>query len=401
MRVHTAVALLCLISTVLPASAQTSLDAQPPTLSSQSTLVLVPALVRDKSGTLVFTLKANDFVLTDDGIPQKLTLERDTGSEPLALVVLIEANSASKSSGWRPNKRDAPPNRYRTLTTMIDALAGNVPRKIAVVAFDSQPTLLQEFTSDIGSVGDAIDDVSTADTGDYAAAILDGINFSVDLLRKQPAEYRRAILLVSETNHRGSKITLDDALHIISDTNTAIYSFAYSTGNTDAARYAHRQLPTKASDQCPAAPSGGFSLLCLENANPGPPHGCMGKNDPNKDTPKNKETQAYDCLGLLVPPLALAKMAAIAASADLRRNIPQTVSMLTGGEYFKLTDTKSLETSLLIISNHIPNRYVLTFQPQSPHPGFHAVALTVPAYAHLEVAARNGYWANTAPAPGK
>ena len=122
---------------------------QNPTIASESTLVLVPALVRDKDGGLIFGLNAGDFTLTDDGIPQKLHLEEDTGGAPLALVVVIEANSASKSAGWRLDGRDAPPNRYRTLITMIDALLGNVPRKIAVVAFDSQPTLLQEFTSNI------------------------------------------------------------------------------------------------------------------------------------------------------------------------------------------------------------------------------------------------------------
>src|SRR6202166_4749917 len=63
-------------------------------LSTRSTLVLAPALVRNKAGDLVFTLAAKDFVLTDDGIPQKLTLEQDTGGEPLALVVVIEIGGA-------------------------------------------------------------------------------------------------------------------------------------------------------------------------------------------------------------------------------------------------------------------------------------------------------------------
>jgi hypothetical protein len=47
-------------------------------------------LVRDKDDKLVFSLSANDFVLTDDGVPQKFHLEHDTGGEPLALVVDIE-----------------------------------------------------------------------------------------------------------------------------------------------------------------------------------------------------------------------------------------------------------------------------------------------------------------------
>src|SRR5580698_9534493 len=71
------------------------LPSQTPTLTSQSTLVLVPALVRDKNkaGTLVFTLTVDDFVLTDDGIPQKLHLEQHTGPTPLALGVNTEGGA--------------------------------------------------------------------------------------------------------------------------------------------------------------------------------------------------------------------------------------------------------------------------------------------------------------------
>ena len=47
--------------------------------SSQTTNVLVPALVRDTAGKVVYTLQAEDFVLTDDEVPQELTLLQDTG----------------------------------------------------------------------------------------------------------------------------------------------------------------------------------------------------------------------------------------------------------------------------------------------------------------------------------
>jgi hypothetical protein len=67
------------------------------------------------------------------------------------------------------------------------------------------------------------------------------------------------------------------------------------------------------------------------------------------------------------------------------------------GEYFKLSNTKSFGRDLATISNHIPNRYVLSFQPQSPHPGFHALALRVPGYVGLEAFARGGYWAEDSP----
>jgi hypothetical protein len=116
------------------------------------------------------------------------------------------------------------------------------------------------------------------------------------------------------------------------------------------------------------------------------------------DTSNNRAMQAYDCLSLLAPPLRLAKMAVMAAIAGLQKNVPETIARLTGGEYFKLTNAKSLERDLATISNHIPNRYVLSFQPQSPHPGLHALTLKAPGY-NFEVTARESYWADPAPTP--
>jgi len=377
--------------------AQTPAPAQQSTLSTRSTLVLVPALVSNKAGELVYTLSAQNFTLTDDGIPQKLTLEQDTGGEPLALVVVLEIGGA----GAREFNRFAsiaPP-----MSPMLESIIGNVPHKVAVVTFDSQPALLQDFTANIDTAASALETLTIGCTrqhhlencasplavhnvplGDNGAAILDSIGFAVDLLRKQPLQYRRAILLVSETLDRGSQISIDDAIRAVSDTNTTIYSIGFSTGKSEAAHYASRELPTQ-----PGA-------LWMENHHPHPPNGCMGKDpNPDPDATHNKAIQAYDCATQLLPPLALAKMAAILATDGLKRNVPETVANLTGGEYFKLTNAKNLEHDLATISNHIPNRYILSFQPQSPHTGLHALDLRLKSYPDLHITARNGYWADS------
>jgi VWFA-related protein len=365
-------------------------------------LVIVPALVRSPDGKLVFTLKAGDFRLTDDGIEQKLTLDENAGGEPLALVIVIEVGGA----GGREF------NRYSTiappLAPMLPSIVGNVAHRVAVVTFDSHPTLLQDFTPDLDEAAGAlrtlepgctrqhhqvncaspgsIHDVSLGDNG---AAILDALGFSVDLLREQPSRYRRAILMISETLDRGSHLQLEDALRAVTETNTIIYSIGFSTGKSEAAHYAARELPVG---------SGG------QNHHPNPPRGCMGKDpDPDPDATQNKAVQAYDCLTQLVPPLALAKMAAIAATDGLKRNIPETVARLTGGEYLKLADAGNLEHDLLTISNHVPNRYALSYRPQSPHPGYHSLDLRLDGYPKLRVTARGGYWvdaeAGAAPHP--
>ena len=391
----------------------------PSTLHVESTLVLVPTLVLDRHGSIVYGLHANDFILTDDGVAQPLTLHPDTDNEPLALVVVMEAGAAKQMSGWQPGSRKEPPNRFRQLPLMIEAIAGNVTHKVALVGFDSKPHLLLKFTPDMTRIAPAIHDYSEEDSDNNGAAILDSIGFAVDLLSRQPPQYRRAILLLSETNDRGSLLPLADALRAITNTNTTIFSLAYSSGATAASRYGSKHLPTKRAPnrvdvqdpdvQDPAiedAASGLpatlatsvlrslFTGVTFENPTPYQAGGCIAK-DPSANSALNQGTALYDCAGDLLPPLALAKMAAIAAVDGIRQNIPETVAKLTGGEYFRFNDQRSLDNALATVANHVPNRYVLSFQPQSPHPGPHALHLQVKDYDKLDISTRTSYWADS------
>jgi VWFA-related protein len=338
---------------------------QPPVLSTRTTLVLVPALVRTKDGAPVFTLSAKDFVLTDDGIEQKITIDEETGSEPLALVVAVETGGA----GARQL------DKYRNLGPSIEAVIGGVSHEVAVVEFDSEARLALAFTPDLNAVGDALRGL---EPGDRGAAILDGLRFSVDLLRRQPPSYRRAILLISETVDHGSKANLEQALHDVSDTNTAIYSLNFSSAKS-AAKYEASQI--------------------LSSSKPGPAGGCMSRG-PDVDPSESRLEQAYDCLSLLAPPLRAAKAAALLAADGLKHNSAESVAQLTGGESFSFKDARSLERDVQAISHHLPNRYLLSFYPTAPHAGFHAIGLRLTEYPNLEVTGRNGYWADEATSTG-
>jgi hypothetical protein len=183
---------------IVPAALAQAPSASSPTLMSRSTLVRVPALVRDKANKLVYSLSEKDFVLTDDGVPQKLHLEEDTGGEPLALVIDIETGGA----GTREVAK------FTGLAAMAGRIAGGVPHEMAVVGFDSSPVLVQDFTSDADAAGHAMQEIVREKSGDSGAAILDSLDFSIKLLRNRPPQYRRAILLVSETLDAGSHLTL-------------------------------------------------------------------------------------------------------------------------------------------------------------------------------------------------
>ena len=396
----------CLASAQSPAPPASSPNSQSPALTLQTNLVLVPALVRARSGKVVYTLTADDFALTDDGVPQKLTLEENTDHEPLALVVVLEVGGAGARE-FQHYDTLAPP-----LAPMLATIVGNVFHQVAVVTFDSKPHLLQSFTSDIDEAVESLRSLQPGCTrqehyenctgpypvhdiplGDNGAAILDGLAYAVDLLNNladyQPAQYRRAILLISETLDRGSETTIQQAVRAVTDANTTIYSIGFSTGKSEAAHYAERQLPEHFDSRVK------LGWLRLENPHPNPPHGCMGKRpdpDPDPDAATNKWIRAYDCLAQLAPPLGFAKMAAIAAVDGLKTNVPETVAHMTGGEYFKLSKPAELAAYLTTIANHVPNRYVLSFYPQNPHPGLHTLTLRAPNYTNLEITARTTYW---------
>lgn len=336
---------------------------EPLTLTATTSIVRVPTMVRTKSGEPVFTLKASDFVVTDDGVPQTITVDEDTGSQPLALVVIIQTGGAG-------SRHLADTNR---LPTFIDAIAGGVEHRVAVVTFDSEPFLLQAFTSDPNHIREA---THNFEAGNNGAAILDALQFSTDLLRSQPTQFRRAILLISETVDHGSKSTLEQSLRATGDTNTTIYSLSFNSSRSAGTHELNK-------------------LLGGEPHTPGPANGCMGKEtELTADSPANRWVQAFDCLSLLAPPLRLLKIATLVAMNNLRQNVPETVARQTGGEYAKFTDAKGLERDLFGISNHLPNQYVLSFHPQSPHPGLHTIGLELKNYDNLSVTARSSYWAD-------
>ena len=348
---------------------------EPPVLRRGSNLVLVPTLVKTSSGEPVFGLTADNFIVTDDGIEQNIALEENTDSQPLALVIVVQTGGAG---GRRLDS-------YRRLGPLLDSLAAAVPHRVAIVGFDSEPHIEADFTPELNDVAGVM---ANLQPGDGGAAILDSLRFAVDLLRKQPTSYRRAILSFSETLDHGSQSKLEDALRAIDDTNTTIYSLGFSTTKAD---MQHDQEEFN-SDLTPA-----------------PTHGCFAKDQSNgSDTHpvqvpdgkgNNRAMQTFQCLSLLAPPLFIAEMATMAALDSIHRNVPESVARLTGGEYFKFENTRSLERGLITLANQISNSYALSFSPQADSPGLHAIDVRLKDRPGLHVDARKSYWADSSKAP--
>ena len=346
-----------------PSAAASASNPQTPTITVRSDVVLVPALVKNKAGAVMLSLNGDDFILTDNGVRQALRVEPDMDWQPLALAIVVQ--TGGQGAQHLPD--------YANLGPELDAIIGDVPHRVAVIGFDSTPRVEQDFTSDTDVVARAL---STLPEGDADAAILDALNLGIDMLRQQPQNYRRAVLLFSETADSASKTSLEDAVRGVADTNTAIYSFGFSSTRA-AVKHQASKLPG----------NGSYS------DDPYPKGGCMSKDpDADPDAHGNRGVQALDCAGNLLPPLRLARMALLAAKNSLKRNVPKSVAQLTGGEYFAFGNAAGLSQGLINLSNEMPNYYVLSFRPQSPQVGLHTLDLTIRDDASYQIKARKGYW---------
>jgi VWFA-related protein len=194
----------------------TALSGQEPTFRSRTSVVLVPALVRDHAGQTVYVLQAQDFIVEDDGVAQQVRLDETVDSEPVSIVIAIQR-------GGRAFREF---HRMGGLGAMLDPILGQGQAQLALVEFDSQVEVVRYFAHDQARVAD---DLRALSPGDGGAAILDAIDTSVKLLNQTPQGWRRLLLLISETRDHGSHaVKIPDVVTALGNSNTVIYALAFS-----------------------------------------------------------------------------------------------------------------------------------------------------------------------------
>jgi VWFA-related protein len=305
-----------------------------PTLRSASTLVAVPALVRLPTGELVKDLDADRFQLFDDGAPQKLTLER-TEKQPIAVVILMQTGGQAPA-GFE---------NYRNLPRLVDSIIGDSVHEIMLVTFDSKIRATWSFPPRSDGVTYAL---THPIAGDDGAAVLDATNYAIGLFQQEPGNFRRIVLLLSQSIDDGSTTSAEEAVRHLGESSTSVYCLTF--------------LPRKAAPQF--------------------------RSKTQAATPHRKQTASADRLHRAVDistPLGQALKA-------METNTAETIATLSGGECLKFRDQPDFERQLAVIADDIHNRYLLSFQPIAHQPGFHTLTMHVAGQQTLRVTARTSYW---------
>jgi VWFA-related protein len=170
-----------------------------PTLRVTANEVLVPTLVEKGGGGVVYGLKQGDFVLEDNGVPQKIRVQEEMDTAPVSLVVAVELGGVSVLEF----------DKLAKLGPLLDLFLSDGRSQAALVGFDSKPHLIRDYTHSSEDVNEALRHL---EPGNGGSAILDTVSYAVDLLESQPKEYRRVLLLISEARDHGSKHTKPEQL---------------------------------------------------------------------------------------------------------------------------------------------------------------------------------------------
>jgi VWFA-related protein len=187
-------------------------------IHSESRLVMVPVAVLDANSAYVADLGAADFELLDDGTPRTVRVDTpDTGVAPISLIVAVQRAAISA----------AVLAKVRKVGAMIQPLITGERGEAAVIAFDEDLHLVQEFTSDPAAIAGAFTRL-TAGSQSLTAKMLDAVELSGKMFAERKADSRRVLLIISESRDRGSKLKLDRAVQLVQQEGIVVYAATYS-----------------------------------------------------------------------------------------------------------------------------------------------------------------------------
>jgi VWFA-related protein len=333
---------------------------QPPPearLKVRVSLVNTPVTVRDGKGQMIHDLDAGNFVVTDNGVTQKIT-HFDLGGDPLSVVILMETSSRIDSIFPEINKTGI------LFTQTVMGPSGEA----AIVGFNDSVDKLQDFTADQEKVEKTIGGMREGSSG---SRLYDAMAVAVEMLTSRPqaageaAGRRRILFIVSEATDVGSATKLGEVLRQAQLANITIYSVGLSTTR------AELQSKTK-KKPIEVTPPGTFGHPPL----PG-----------TVQTPTSEEQQAGN-----IDLMALAVWAVQHAENQVKAHALEVAATATGGAHLSTYRDRSIEKAIDEIGGELHSQYNLSYTPSGTgESGYHEIKISVDRPG-VTVRSRPGYF---------
>jgi len=351
------------------------------TLKVKAREVLLPVTVRDKKGALAPNLTAADFTLTEDNRPQVIKSFSRESDLPFLLGLLVDT-SRSLSAAME-NERTAA-GKFIDLMLPADAKDAAKGEQAFLIHFDHEVELLEDFTNSRDKLHGEIERMGPTSTernssngpetssderdrnrgGRGGTQLYDAIFLAADELMKTK-NGRKALVVFSDGEDRGSKENLNDAIDAADRANLAIYT-VYFKGQQD--RQLSEGFPGSGGRRGGGWPGGGGGGYPGGGGGyPGGGGGYPGGNGGGRGGPRGSSIDG--------------------------RKIMEQIATRTGGRYFEAKKKDNLEEIYNVIAEELHGQYLLSYTPDKPDNDdeFHKVALKA-KNADLTVTTREGYY---------
>jgi VWFA-related protein len=188
----------------------------PPTISTKVNVVSLFATVHDPDGRVVKNLTQDDFVLLEDGVPQKMTYFSKESDLPLNIGLLVDTSRSQ--IGVLEQER-------RASYTFLDQVLREGTDKACVVKFDTGVETLQGFTSSHSDLESALGRLSIP--GKYATLIYSAVQQSSENLMR-PQAGRKAFILLTDGVAFRDPTAIGTAIEFAQRADAIIYSIRFS-----------------------------------------------------------------------------------------------------------------------------------------------------------------------------
>lgn len=180
--------------------------------------VRLPITVTDKKGVFIAGLSRNDFIITEDKLPQKIETFLDD-AEDSQLYVAVLMDTSPSTAGKLKFEQESAMNFIQTVVR---------PRKDRVLfgTFDHEIALKQDFTDKLDLLDKAVFGVKKLGT---QTAFYDAIwQFCDEKLRSVSG--RRVLVVITDGEDTYSRADLSDAIDIAQRTETTIFAISTKAG---------------------------------------------------------------------------------------------------------------------------------------------------------------------------
>jgi len=329
-----------------------------PVIREEIRLVTVPVTVTGPDGEYVTGLEKSDFTIYDNEKPQEID-SFEVSFLPISMVICVQ--SSERVEGLLPDVKE-------TALLFTDLVLGEFGQA-AVIAFDNRVRVMQDFTGKSEEIDKALKDITV---GSDAVRLADAVYEGIRMLVRRPANHRRVIVVISESQETASEVGLGETLRTAQLNDIMIYPVRLSSL---AARYTRE--PDRRRDPIPPGVS----------ARP------VAPGQPNTPT---VVAQSYNYKSTNLIPLIIDL---VRGTKNLVFKNPLGVlAKGTGGYDYSPRTESGLQRAINRIGEDLRSQYLLTYRPNNLNESgiFHRIEVKV-AYDQLEVRARPGYFLGPSP----